>query len=87
MGRGDEGNHMPRGIMHTDLTIEPRESADNANFGRCPRKSKVAGGGTRSWDWWPCELNLHVLRQNSDKAIPLGSDFDYATEFDMIDGN
>jgi catalase-peroxidase len=71
---------------HPESVLLPRYSPEGPNFGRCPRKSKVAGGGTRSHDWWPCELNLAVLRQNADKTIPLDTDFDYASEFAKLDG-
>lgn len=66
--------------------LKPRYSPEGPNFGQCPRKSQVAGGGTRSQQWWPCELNLAVLRQNADKSIPLDKDFDYASEFAKLDG-
>lgn len=75
-------SHMeePRSIL------EERFSPDGPDFGRCPRKSKLAGGGTRSKDWWPCELSLDVLRQNAPSTNPLDADFDYATEFAKLDG-
>ena len=79
--RGNEGRDVP-----SPHILEERYSPDGPNFGRCPRKSKVAGGGTRSSDWWPCELNLNVLRQNEPEVNPLGSDFDYATEFGKLNG-
>ena len=36
-------------------------------------------------EWWPNQLNLEVLRQNSEKSNPLGSTFDYAKEFQKLD--
>jgi catalase-peroxidase len=36
-------------------------------------------------DWWPNQLDLEILRQNSDKSNPLGRDFDYAAEFAKLD--
>ncbi len=36
-------------------------------------------------DWWPNQLNLELLRQNSEKSNPLGPDFDYAKEFQSLD--
>ena len=71
---------------HPESILETRYSPEGPDFGRCPRKSKLAGGGTRSVDWWPCELNLAVLRQNAAKTIPLAADFDYATEFAKLNG-
>lgn len=72
--------------LHPEVIIERRASTDGSNFGRCSRNSDYAGGGTRSEDWWPCELNLAVLRQNAQNTNPLDADFDYATEFAKLDG-
>ena len=36
-------------------------------------------------DWWPNQLNLKVLRQNSPLSNPLGRDFNYAEEFKTLD--
>jgi len=44
-----------------------------------------AGGGTRNTDWWPNQLNLSILRQNSELSNPMGEDFDYKKEFESLD--
>ncbi|MGW6784852.1 catalase/peroxidase HPI [Streptomyces sp. NPDC054987] len=36
-------------------------------------------------DWWPNQLDLQVLHQNSPQANPMGEDFDYAEEFASLD--
>jgi catalase-peroxidase len=36
-------------------------------------------------DWWPNQLNLHILRQNSARSNPMGGDFNYAEEFKKLD--
>ncbi len=36
-------------------------------------------------DWWPNQLNLRVLHQNSPLSDPLGEDFNYAEEFKRLD--
>jgi len=36
-------------------------------------------------DWWPNQLNLQVLHQHSERANPLGRDFDYKQKFQGID--
>ncbi|MFD6913914.1 catalase/peroxidase HPI [Streptomyces virginiae] len=36
-------------------------------------------------DWWPNQLDLQVLHQNSPLADPMGDDFDYAEEFATLD--
>ena len=53
--------------------------------GKCP----VVGHTTRlarmNRDWWPNQLNLHVLYQNPPQANPLGQAFNYAEEFKTLD--
>ena len=41
--------------------------------------------GTSNRDWWPNQLNLAVLHQNSPLLDPMGGDFDYAEEFKKLD--
>ena len=36
-------------------------------------------------DWWPNQLDLRVLHQNSAKSNPMGPDFNYAEEFSKLD--
>ena len=36
-------------------------------------------------DWWPEQLRLSILRQNSPESDPMGEDFDYAKEFAKLD--
>src|SRR6184192_1923642 len=36
-------------------------------------------------DWWPNQLNLHVLHQHSDLSNPMGKEFNYAEEFKTLD--
>ena len=38
-------------------------------------------------DWWPNQLNLQVLHQNSNLSDPMGKAFDYAKEFKSLDLN
>ena len=51
--------------------------------GRTGRKS--AGGGTSIRDWWPDQLNLHILHQNPPQGNPMGEAFNYAEEFKKLD--
>ncbi|ACL06702.1 Bifunctional catalase / peroxidase enzyme CatA [Desulfatibacillum aliphaticivorans] len=57
--------------------------------GKCPVTGKtskpVAGGGTSNQDWWPNQLNLNILHQQSSKSNPMGGDFNYAEEFKKLD--
>jgi catalase-peroxidase len=52
--------------------------------GQCP----VAHTPTRAnRDWWPKQLDVQVLHQNSAKSDPMGAAFDYAKEFKTLDLN
>ena len=64
---------------------EPSLTTLENSFGKCPTLSDAAGAGTRSRDWWPCQLRLDVLRQFSPEQNPLGGNFDYATAFATLD--
>ena len=44
-----------------------------------------AGRGTSNRDWWPNQLNLRILRQNSSLSNPMGEAFNYAEEFKKLD--
>jgi catalase-peroxidase len=38
-------------------------------------------------DWWPNQLDLEILHQNSPQASPMGKEFNYAEEFKKLDLN
>ena len=44
-------------------------------------------GGQSNRDWWPNQLDLSVLHQNSSLSDPMGKEFDYAKEFKSLDLN
>ncbi|MDP2818072.1 MAG: catalase/peroxidase HPI [Polaromonas sp.] len=50
------------------------------------RKNAVAGATTNA-DWWPNQLNLKILNQNSPLSDPMGETFNYAEEFKSLDLN
>ena len=45
----------------------------------------MSGKGRTIQDWWPNQLNLKVLHQNSPLANPMGEEFNYAEEFKKLD--
>jgi catalase-peroxidase len=57
--------------------------------GKCPvtggTGSTAAGRGPTNRDWWPNQLNLGILRQQSEKSDPMGEEFDYAEAFQSLD--
>jgi len=61
----------------------------NGDLSKCPymngAKKQTAGSGTSNRDWWPNQLKLNILRQNSSKSDPMGKVFDYAKEFKNLD--
>jgi catalase-peroxidase len=53
---------------------------------KCPfHAAKPAGGGTQNQDWWPNQLKLSILRQNSTLSNPMDEKFNYAEEFKKLD--
>jgi len=64
----------------------------NVDIGKCPVMGTPAGpyrhtaaSALSNRDWWPNQLNLQILHQNSAKSNPLGENFDYAEEFKKLD--
>ncbi|UJH76173.1 catalase/peroxidase HPI (plasmid) [Burkholderia cenocepacia] len=54
--------------------------------GKCPvAHSHVVLGSKSLRDWWPNQLNLKVLHQNSSLSNPRGAAFNYAEEFAKLD--
>ena len=56
---------------------------------KCPFSSGVrqqaVASATRNADWWPNQLNLDILHQQSSKSDPMGEAFDYAEAFKSLD--
>ncbi|MHA3834367.1 catalase/peroxidase HPI [Terrabacter sp. AAH1] len=69
-------------VMHDSATAQGSESENPALDSPTP---KTGGRPHGIKDWWPNSLDLSVLRTHSSKSNPLGSDFDYATEFAKLD--
>src|SRR6202163_1451326 len=54
--------------------------------GKCPVVHGTTNVGMISnSDWWPNQLNLRILRQNSPQSDPMGKEFNYAQEFKKLD--
>jgi len=57
--------------------------------GKCPvmhgANKASASGSTANQHWWPEQLNLKILNQNSKNVNPMGEDFDYAEAFKSLD--
>src|SRR6266852_9861893 len=53
---------------------------------KCPFRHTAAGAQTNA-GWWPNQLDLSVLHQNSALSNPMGQAFNYAEEFKSLDLN
>ncbi len=59
---------------------------DSATAGKCPVMHGATNFSVRSnRDWWPNQLNLRILHQNSSLSNPMGEAFNYAEEFKKLD--
>ncbi len=56
-----------------------------SNETKCPFPHTAAAGGRTVHDWWPNQLNLKILHQNSSLPDPMERDFHYAKEFKSLD--
>ncbi len=56
---------------------------------KCPvthgTSSSKLTGSIANQNWWPNQLNLKILHQNSSLVDPMGEKFDYAAEFQTLD--
>ena len=57
--------------------------------GKCPfapaEQRHTTAAALSNSDWWPEQLNLKILHQNSPVTNPMGAGFDYAKEFSSLD--
>ncbi len=61
------------------------ESESKCPFPHGKAVKQSAGSGTGNRDWWPNQLKLNILRQNSSLSNPMGEAFNYAEEFKSLD--
>jgi catalase-peroxidase len=69
---------------------QPGTTAPTMNGeGKCPfhggELKQSAGNGAGNREWWPNQLKLNILRQNSSLSNPMGETFNYAEEFKSLD--
>ena len=57
------------------------------DMGKCPvmHNASQATGSSANQHWWPEQLNLKILNQNSPLVNPMGATFDYSTQFKKLD--
>jgi len=58
---------------------------------KCPfsggARNNAVAGATTTANWWPNQLNLKILNQNSPLSDPMGEAFNYAEAFKSLDLN
>ena len=85
----DHGAKMPAGskcpITGAIQSLTALTSATLAAEEKGVAHGNTLAGAYNNGDWWPNQLNLKVLHQNSPKANPLGESFNYAEEFKKLD--
>ncbi|PZX62744.1 catalase/peroxidase HPI [Hydrotalea sandarakina] len=71
------------------ITNHEKETHKMNGTGKCPFNhgmiNHVAGGGPSNQDWWPNQLKLNILRQQSELSNPMGKKFNYAKAFQSLD--
>jgi catalase-peroxidase len=55
------------------------------NHGKSTGAPVAAGMGPTNRDWWPNQLNIQMLSQQSEKTDPMDEGFDYVKEFQSLD--
>ena len=60
------------------------DAKTDESAGKCPVMHTIS---RTNRDWWPDQLNLQVLHQQSSLSDPMGEAFDYAKEFKSLDLN
>ena len=75
-----------------DKPAEPQPDKPMNDISKCPVMGApaspgrhTAAGSMTTGDWWPNQLNLKILHQNSVKGNPMGGAFEYAEEFKKLD--
>ncbi len=75
-------------VTTTEPTKQKTEPSAKCPVMETARPGDKTTGGSKALsnaDWWPNQLNLKVLHQNSSMSNPMGKDFNYAEEFKKVD--
>jgi len=76
---------MEKQFEHAVGEPVPDNQAQNLSTeAKCPFRQTQAGAATNA-NWWPNQLNVKILRQNSPLSDPMDKDFNYAEEFKSLD--
>ena len=72
-------------ISHPDISNGQTSNGES----ECPfapaAQRHTAAGALSNSDWWPNQLNLKILHQNTPQSNPMGNTFNYAEAFKSLD--
>ena len=71
--------------MSEEVALEINDNPMTCPVMHGPHSTSTAVGSTANQHWWPNQLNLKILHQNTAVSSPMGDDFDYAEEFKTLD--
>ena len=72
-------------VTTTGHAAEPAAATCPVIGNPAPATRTTVAGGMNNGDWWPDQLNLDILHQNSPAGNPLGERFEYAKAFKTLD--
>ena len=73
------------GTLFTACQEKSKQEAGVDGNSGATKKSNSNMKATSNSDWWPNQLNLSILRQNSSMSDPMDQDFNYIKEFNSLD--
>jgi catalase-peroxidase len=84
---GDTSPGAKKTVQAAKPAGEKAEAAAKCPMGftKDATRKPTALGAYSIGDWWPNQLNLKILDQNSPQSNPLGKNFNYAEEFKKLD--
>ena len=76
-----------KALYAQDTQTEETTEETSENISKCPvvGHSARASANITNHVWWPNQLNLKILHQNSQLSDPMGDEFNYAEEFNTLD--
>src|SRR5580692_4544759 len=77
-------NNSKEGLYMDKTLTTPPQAPVAADQSKCPVLHAAAGAPTNA-AWWPNQLNLKILHQNSPLSDPMDKKFNYAEEFKTLD--
>ena len=78
------GSFLLFGLLFLACNPSEKQEYADASSG-ATRKSLSNMKATGNSDWWPNQLNLSILRQNSNLSNPMDEDFNYIEAFNSLD--